>query len=119
MVHQFSHFFQSRPCMGEKLLECRTEIVQPRFTVRGLQEPMLGAPAVTGKTEFTTEAVLRQILEFALSELLLLSRGNEILERCNGDVAAKVGWVDIMITGINVAVMLQCQTRSTGFFKPA
>src|ERR1700679_2796426 len=96
----------------EKLV-ARTEITQPRLTIRRGDEAVARTIAITGKQHVALAAVPRQRVELGTAEPLLFFRGDQLGHRRVPDIAQEMVRFNEMVTGIEIAIMFQCQGVAT------
>lgn len=70
--HEIDHEIHGPVDVVEEGFESITQIVESRFTIRRVNEPVLRALAVTGESHIAVEAILRKAVPLGLSELVLL-----------------------------------------------
>ena len=78
-----------------------------RLAVRGGGEAVLRAAAVAGEAHGAIQAEAGQGVAFVLAELLLLRRCDELEHVRHLDVAEQVVGLDIVVAGVEIAVVLE------------
>ena len=111
---QASHEFHRKINMVEEQLETGTQVIKPRIAVGGHEEAVLRALAVAGKAHVAFAAEIRQRVALVQAELQLLRRSEHLEHVCVLDVAQQELWLDEMIAGIQVAVVLNGQAGAAG-----
>src|SRR6266550_4201538 len=107
------HAAHRRIDVPEEDLVARTEVIQPRFAVGGLDEPVLRAAAVAREQERARAAVPRQRVPLIRPERTLLRRRNELEHALLVDVAEQVVGLDEMVARVQIPVVLHRESVST------
>ena len=92
-----------------------TIIVEPHLSIRRFEKAVLATSALTGKADVAGPAL--QTLGEAKLQLFLGC--GERPYWCGENVAKAIFEIDIVIAGINIAIMLDGESLSTGLGKPA
>jgi len=93
----------------EEALVTGAQVVQPGFAIRGLDEAVFGTFAMASKTHIAVQAVLRQVFAFIQPEPGLVLGADHLQHVLLPDVAQQVIRLDEVVTGIQVAIVLECQ----------
>ncbi len=93
--------------MLEKCLVTCAEVVEPRFSFGRFDEAILGALPVADREKSAFVTKLWQGVPFALPECPLLSRGHELDHWSFEDISHQMIWLDEVVAGIKIAVVLQ------------
>src|SRR5205823_2339891 len=88
------------------MLQARAKIVEPLFAVRCFDEAILRATAVAHAQDFALAAVARQARPLILAEFPLPRILDHFRQGLFVDIADLVLRLDVMIAGVEVAVML-------------
>src|SRR6516165_2322974 len=99
--------------MVEERLIASTKVIQARFSVRSLQEPMLRALTVTGESYVAFSAVLRKSRLLGITEVLLLRQTNQIRQRRVHYVAQTIFRVYEVIARIQISAMFKGKGTAT------
>ena len=92
--------------MGKELVIALAQVVQTRLAVGCPGNAVLRALAIAGKEIGTTQALHGQAVELALPEGLLARAEHHGRERLGTDIAKPILWVDKVVAGIDIAIML-------------
>ena len=86
--------------MLEEGLVAGAEIVQTRFSIGSVDEPVARTFAVAGELDFALPAVARQCVLLVIPEFPLLVRCDELYQVLLFDIAQKILWLDKMVARI-------------------
>src|SRR6476620_2883611 len=100
--------------MVEELQVAGAQVVQPRLTVRGQGEAVLGASAVAGEPHVAGAAVRLQRVALGLAEGHLLGGGDQLEQVPGADVAEQVVRLDEVVARVEVPVVLERDRRAAG-----
>lgn len=105
--------------MIKKRAVAGAKIIQAGFARRGLDKAVLGTAAMADKAHFAFAAVLRQGVALGLAKLMLPVHHHNLGQGNIHDVAKFVIRLDIMVAGINIAIVFHRHRQTTGFVKDA
>ena len=106
-TQEIGHDFHGMFDMVEEVPVGRTKVVEPWFSVRGINKAILGASAVAGKQYIAFSAQSGKAVSLVEAELLPFVGSHQLGQRRMQDVAQEVAWVDKVIARIKVAVVFQ------------
>ena len=105
--------------MVEEKLVGRAEIIKASFTVRCADEAMFGALSIAGEAHIAFKAVPGQCVPLGVAEVFLLLDIGERSQRVVEDVAQLVFWINVVVAGIEIALVLDGQRGAAGFREDA
>lgn len=95
--------------MGEEVEVALAEVVVPGFAIEGGPESVFGTAAVAGPADRAESALFGHPGALPLPKLTLLWAGQHVREPVRGDVAEPVPGLDVVVAGVDVAVVLDGQ----------
>lgn len=108
-AEQISHQAHGTVDMGEEGFVRGAEIVQSRLTIGRGDEAVAWALAMAGEAHRTFTTIAGKSVALGEAERPLLVGGNHLDHMRLADIAQAIGWLDEVVAGIEVAVVLQCE----------
>ena len=105
LAQQLSHDLHGFIDVIEKSAVTFTQVVQARFTSRGLDDAILGAATIAYEAHLTIQTVLRQSISFRFAELALIRPHHDFSQRYIHDVAQVIIGFYIVVTTIDGSFM--------------
>jgi hypothetical protein len=100
--------------MVKKCLVPFAKVIKPGFSIGGFNEAVLGTLPIARKEEITFPAKPGQGIPFVLPELSLFFRDCESGHGGLQDVSQEVLRLDEVVTGIQIAIVLQSHAQTAG-----
>src|SRR5208337_4183127 len=113
LAEQARHGLHRRSDVSKEGLVAGAQVVEPVLAVGCLDEAVARALTVAGEQNRAFLAELRQRVVLALAEAELLLGRDQRLQRRVLDVAEQVIWLDVVIAGVHIAVVLHRQGPAT------
>ena len=113
------HEVHRRADMIKKGAIAGAKIIQTALAGRRLNKAVLGTAAIADKAHFAVAAVLRQGIALCLAELMLFVHHHNLGQRNIHDIAEFVIRLDIMVAGIDIAIVFHRHRQAAGFVKDA
>jgi len=114
LLNHLGHSREGWAGMHEKELQSRAEVVLSRLAVTGECEAILRTSAVAQVPDLASLALGGEGIALIISELALTGRSHELKHVCLMDVSEFEAWLDEMVAGVKIAVVLQSRSVAAG-----
>ncbi len=118
-LEEFSHGAHVGIDVGEEGFVGGAEVVEAGVAVGGEDEAVLGAFAVAGEADFAVTAVFWEGVGFVVAKFGLGGGVGHLLEGSVEDVAEVIAGVDVVVAGIEIAVVFDGECGAAFFGEDA
>jgi hypothetical protein len=109
VLKKLSHDAHGRTRVSEEQFQACAKVVLSRVSVAGEYEPIFRTAAVTERPDLAAPALRGERIALIVSELALLGRGDELQQMRLMNVTQSIARFNEVITGVDIAVVLECR----------
>ena len=114
LLNHLGHSREGWAGMHEKQLQSRAKVVLARLAVARECEAILRTTTVAQVPDLAFLTLGGEGIALIISELALTGRSHELKHVCLMDVSEFEAWLDEMVAGVKIAVVLQSRSVAAG-----